>query len=78
MNQSLRQQARETLDQLREELLAERTDDGHWVGELAASALSTATAISADVGRRDRSGCDAEQWMPLIDQGIAYLAQSAE
>ena len=29
------------------DLLAERTPDGHWVGELSSSALSTATAVSA-------------------------------
>lgn len=29
------------------DLLDQRTSDGHWVGELASSALSTATAISA-------------------------------
>jgi squalene-hopene/tetraprenyl-beta-curcumene cyclase len=29
------------------ELLAERTPDGHWIGELSSSALSTATAVSA-------------------------------
>jgi squalene-hopene/tetraprenyl-beta-curcumene cyclase len=73
MNQSLRQQARETLDQLREELLAERTDDGHWVGELAASALSTATAISA-MSAVLRHGGDAERWGPLIKQGLSYLS----
>src|ERR1700751_5257856 len=28
-------------------LLAERTPDGHWVGELSSSALATATAVSA-------------------------------
>ena len=27
-------------------LLAERTPEGHWVGELSTSALSTATAIA--------------------------------
>jgi squalene-hopene/tetraprenyl-beta-curcumene cyclase len=32
---------------LRDDLLAERTPDGHWIGELATSALSTATAVSA-------------------------------
>jgi squalene-hopene/tetraprenyl-beta-curcumene cyclase len=31
----------------RQELLAQRTTAGHWVGELASSPLSTATAISA-------------------------------
>jgi squalene-hopene/tetraprenyl-beta-curcumene cyclase len=38
---------RVTYEKVREELLAERTSDGHWVGELSSSALSTATAISA-------------------------------
>ena len=28
-------------------LLKERTPDGHWVGELSTSALSTATAVMA-------------------------------
>lgn len=43
----LRKQARETLDQLRSELLAHRTIHGYWTGELSSSALSTATAVSA-------------------------------
>lgn len=34
-------------EQVRAELLAARTPDGHWVGRLSSSALSTATAISA-------------------------------
>lgn len=34
-------------EKARGELLAERTRDGHWVGELSSSALSTATAVSA-------------------------------
>ena len=42
-----RRELRGTLDRLRDELLAQRTTDGHWTGELSASALSTATAISA-------------------------------
>jgi squalene-hopene/tetraprenyl-beta-curcumene cyclase len=33
--------------QVKGELLAERTPDGHWVGELSSSALATATAVSA-------------------------------
>ena len=31
----------------RDDLLAERTPNGHWIGELSSSALSTATAVSA-------------------------------
>jgi len=38
---------RSAYEQVRDELLAERTPDGHWVGELSSSALSTATAVSA-------------------------------
>jgi squalene-hopene/tetraprenyl-beta-curcumene cyclase len=36
-----------TLDRLVERLLDERGRDGHWTGELASSALSTATAVTA-------------------------------
>ncbi|MBI4905223.1 MAG: squalene--hopene cyclase [Acidobacteria bacterium] len=36
-----------TLNTLTERLLAERNADGHWVGELSSSALSTATACIA-------------------------------
>ncbi|MCU0879322.1 MAG: squalene--hopene cyclase, partial [Pirellulaceae bacterium] len=38
---------RAAYEQAKGELLAERTPDGHWVGELSSSALSTATAVSA-------------------------------
>ncbi|MEO1615157.1 MAG: prenyltransferase/squalene oxidase repeat-containing protein [Planctomycetota bacterium] len=44
---SARHRARIGLDQLRNELLESRTPDGYWTGELAASSLSTATAVSA-------------------------------
>jgi squalene-hopene/tetraprenyl-beta-curcumene cyclase len=47
-------------------LLAERTPEGHWVGELSTSALSTATAVSALalVGRH----------ADLVAGGAAWLA----
>ena len=47
VDSSLAKRVRNTLDQCRRELLAERTDEGYWKGELSASALSTATAVSA-------------------------------
>jgi squalene-hopene/tetraprenyl-beta-curcumene cyclase len=53
-------------------LLAERTPDGHWVGELSASALSTATAISALALVQKHTGNTQHQ--PLIDGGLAWLA----
>src|SRR5207247_9425677 len=51
---------------------AERTPDGHWVGELSASALSTATAISALALVQKHTGNTQPQ--PLIDGGLAWLA----
>ena len=59
-----------------QDLLAERTQNGHWVGELSSSALSTATAISAlSVHRRES---DKRQALPedsLITAGVDWLRQ---
>ena len=65
------------LAQARRELLAERTPDGHWIGELSSSALSTATAVCAlaIVARES-----AAQHSPithhqsLIQRGLEWLA----
>src|SRR6202043_3839460 len=53
-------------------LLAERTPDGHWVGELSTSALSTATTVMALhlVGERGGSRHDA-----LVAGGLRWLAE---
>ncbi len=54
-------------------LLAERTPDGHWTGELSTSALSTATAVSAlSLGQRDRSPPRPHD--KLIAHGLSWLA----
>src|SRR5436190_17780060 len=53
-------------------LLAERTPEGHWVGELSSSALSTATAISALALVQKHTG--NIQYQALIDGGLAWLA----
>ena len=80
-NSSPRQRCRETLDGLRQELLAARTEDGHWEGELAASALSTATAISAlsavllagsPIGEDD-DDTTRDEMRAMIRQGMRYL-----
>lgn len=57
-----------------EALLAAREGGAHWTGELSASALSTATAVTALtlVARGDRSA--AARLRPLIDRGFAWLA----
>lgn len=62
---------RAAYEKARADLLAERDATGHWVGELATSALSTATAISALAIAR-RANADAE-FNSLIDGGVRYL-----
>ena len=51
-------------------LLAEMNADGHWTGELSASALSTATAITA------LATVDRERHATLIRGGLNWLAQN--
>src|SRR6478672_4024702 len=70
---------RAAYEKVREELLAERTEGGHWVGELSSSALSTATAISAlsvvkaaTIGRGLLSE-SITQVEALIQRGVAWL-----
>src|SRR5437588_7812327 len=55
----------------RSALLSERTPEGHWVGELSTSALSTAVAVSALslVGRAGKPD------LPLISGGLRWLAE---
>lgn len=76
--ESIAPAARQTLDFLRKELLSMREPSGYWTGELSASALSTATAISALATVR-RSGDAAsvsgldDQIDSMIARGITYL-----
>ncbi|NNE91204.1 MAG: squalene--hopene cyclase [Verrucomicrobiales bacterium] len=58
------------LENARAALLAERTPDGHWEGELSTSALSTATAVVA-LGSVD-SGKHAE----FVEGGVSWLAEN--
>ena len=75
-SETLRTRARATLDRLRAELLDERTDDGHWVGCLSASSLSTATAVSAmsAVLLGQPGHADSERLAEQIGRGLDYLA----
>src|SRR5436190_8344323 len=56
----------------RDALLAERTPEGHWVGELSTSALSTATAVMA-LALVQRHTPPHDQFQRLIDGGLAWL-----
>src|SRR6516225_1631730 len=53
-------------------LLAERTPDGHWVGELSTSALSTATAVIALYLVGERGG---QRHDDLVAGGLRWLAE---
>ncbi|MFT5522230.1 MAG: squalene-hopene/tetraprenyl-beta-curcumene cyclase [Pirellulaceae bacterium] len=61
----------------RQRLLDERNANGHWTGELATSALATATAVSAlqmvAKNRSTLSSQQREQLGSVIDNGIGYL-----
>ena len=63
----------------RNDLLMERNADGHWIGELSTSALSTATAISAMSvvlqQSEDHAGHDRQQLQALVTGGIQWLAE---
>jgi squalene-hopene/tetraprenyl-beta-curcumene cyclase len=64
----------------RRDLLAERNQAGHWVGELSSSALSTATAVSAlsivrSAGGSARQTADAQLEI-LIAGGLEWLARA--
>jgi squalene-hopene/tetraprenyl-beta-curcumene cyclase len=54
-------------------LLAERTVDGHWIGELSTSALSTATAVSA-LAMVQRGRTSPRPHDKLIADGLTWLA----
>src|SRR6185436_7633190 len=58
-------------EKVKADLLAERTPDGHWVGELSTSALSTATAVSALAIAQKHGGTGS--FDSLISGGIAWL-----
>ena len=64
--------------EVRDQLLSQRTEDGHWVGQLSASALSTATAISTfsfylESEPEDSNAVDLGRMRNQIEGGIAWL-----
>src|SRR3974377_1450070 len=59
----------------RERLLAERTPDGHWVGCLSTSALSTATAVSA-LALIEKQSTSGPAHRALTSRGLAWLSHN--
>lgn len=74
MNSSLQHRLRHALSRATATLLAESVPAGHWEGELSASALSTATAITALALVARHAPDRREAFASLIDRGLAWLA----
>ncbi len=68
---------RAAYETVRDQLLAERDRSGHWIGELSASALSTATAASAlaVVLRHGNDRYPPAQLRCQIDRAIEWIAR---
>ena len=66
------QSLRAARDRAVEALLAERAPEGHWVGELSSSALSTATAVTALALVWEKSVVSG-QWS-VVERGLQWLA----
>jgi squalene-hopene/tetraprenyl-beta-curcumene cyclase len=54
-------------------LLKERTPEGHWIGELSTSALSTATAVMA-LHLVGKHAMGPNRHAPLVTRGLTWLA----
>ncbi len=67
---------RRVLATARDALLAERNPQGHWSGELSASALSTATAITALAIVEKHRGPFSSDHRLLIERGLDWLARN--
>ena len=65
-----REALNQTIVTLRERLLGLRNAEGHWVGHLSSSALSTATAAFA------LAQVDAARHRTLIDRGLNWLCEN--
>jgi squalene-hopene/tetraprenyl-beta-curcumene cyclase len=57
-------------------LLSHRLPGGYWVGELSASALSTATAIFAFEMVARKQATRRESLQPLIERGLRWLVEN--
>jgi squalene-hopene/tetraprenyl-beta-curcumene cyclase len=72
-----RERLKNTYDAFRDALLSERTPQRRWIGELADSSVSTATAVSAFSILLTKCGepspYDLEQMRTLRDGGVAWL-----
>ena len=69
-----RERLNRAVARVNQELLAALGPDGHWVGELSSSALSTATAVTAlSLVQRESQVANCQS---QIDSGLLWLAQN--
>jgi len=68
---------RHAYETARRDLLAQRVPEGHWLGELSSSALSTATAVSALAIVQRHTGDESRRKTSrqLIDRAVDWLAR---
>src|SRR5215469_14179883 len=70
----LRERIKNAYQTAKAELLRHRSDQGFWTGELSASALSTATAVSAlSIYQKAKPN---EQISELIQKSVNYLVST--
>lgn len=74
VQESFRNQLDQAYQRALSALLAERTPEGHWIGELSTSALSTATAITALTLVQRHAG-EPHRFDKLIAGGLTWLAE---
>ena len=63
------------LQKVSDQLFGLRTTEGHWVGKLSSSALSTATAITAIGFYLDATGVADNELQRQVEAGICWLVQ---
>jgi squalene-hopene/tetraprenyl-beta-curcumene cyclase len=69
------QRLQHALDLARKELLAARAPEGHWVGELSSSALSTATAVCAlSIAEANNPAFRTPHSTLRVSKGLDWLA----
>lgn len=69
------QRLADAYQRVRHDVLSERVNGTHWVGQLSSSALATATTVSALalVRRHDPTQTGLS---PIIENGLRYLIRS--
>lgn len=71
------QRVRQAFHRVRDELLAKRSEEKHWVGELSSSPLSTATAIAALAVADKALSPNEPRYRELVQRGLDWMIRHA-